>query len=65
MVFQRTKALTAFLRQVREESQIRPKIIHMDKDTAEINSALTIFPDARILLCLWHVKGVFHHADMN
>lgn len=37
----------------------------MDKDTVEINATLTIFPDARILLCLWYVKGVFHHANVN
>lgn len=28
----------------------------MGKDTTEINSVLSIFPDTRILLCLWHVK---------
>lgn len=37
----------------------------MGKDTTEINSVLSIFPDTRILLCLWHVKRVVHCTEVN
>ena len=35
---------------------IDPRMIHMDKDVAEINASRRAFPRAAVRLCAWHRK---------
>ncbi|KAF7314814.1 SWIM-type domain-containing protein [Mycena kentingensis (nom. inval.)] len=52
----RKKSLTAFATCVRDKYNIQPEFIHVDKDIGEINALRTVFPDAKISICWWHIN---------
>lgn len=62
MVLQRAKALTMSMRQMSyriPDPNYNILMIYVDKDATDINSAMRIFLDDRILSCLWDVKVCF------
>ena len=45
-----------FLNFVKERSPtVAPAIIMSDRDKAQMNAISTVYPDAKLLLCWWHV----------
>lgn len=52
----RTIALTKFLQAVRDNYHVNPRFNHVDKDFAEIAALKTVWPDAKIQICWWHLK---------
>ncbi|TYJ56278.1 hypothetical protein B9479_002965 [Cryptococcus floricola] len=52
----RTNALRIFFREAQKATTcLNPKVIHTDKDWAEINAIRAEFLDGKPFLCLWHV----------
>src|SRR5204863_6514132 len=47
--------VTFFLRTLKARNPVCPKWIMTDKDRSQINSLRTVYPEAKILLCWWHV----------
>ncbi|KAK7439562.1 hypothetical protein VKT23_017491 [Stygiomarasmius scandens] len=52
----RTKALAMWAQQLRDKYGVKPSFIHLDKDMAEIGMARDVWFDAKIQLCLWHLR---------
>ncbi|KAG6835378.1 hypothetical protein H0H93_002014, partial [Arthromyces matolae] len=52
----RTKALTAWLRCLKDAYDINPQVVHVDKDMAEISSVRHLWSSAKISLCWWHLR---------
>ncbi|KAH8922378.1 hypothetical protein BT69DRAFT_1220360, partial [Atractiella rhizophila] len=51
----KTEGIRRFCKGLKER-RINPRIMHVDKDLTEINAIKQTWPDAKISLCLWHVK---------
>jgi hypothetical protein len=55
-----TNTITFFVNWVKEASpDVQPKIIMTDRDQAQIKALGIVYPESRILLCLWHVLCAF------
>jgi hypothetical protein len=55
-----TDTIAFFVNWVKEASpDVRPKIIMTDRDQAQIKALGMVYPESRILLCLWHVLRAF------
>ena len=51
-----TRILMGWFTALKEYGMNNVKIFLTDKDMAQINAAISIWPNAHIQLCLWHVK---------
>lgn len=51
----RTRALEAWAKTLRDRYRVMPRFVHSDKDMAEISMARTIWPEAKVQLCWWHL----------
>ena len=55
-----TDTIAFFVNWVKEASpDVRPKIIMMDRDQAQIKALGIVYLESRILLCIWHVLCAF------
>jgi MULE transposase domain len=55
-----TETISYFLNWVKEASPaVRPAVIMTDRDQAQINTIMRVYPDSQTLLCLWHVLCAF------
>jgi hypothetical protein len=52
----RTAALEAFLERVKITYDVKPSFTHVDKDFAEISALGTVWPDAKVRICWWHLR---------
>jgi hypothetical protein len=52
----RKKALEMWTTYLRDHYKIQPRFVHLDKDLAEIRQAQTVWPEAKIQLCKWHLR---------
>nr|GAT51701.1 predicted protein [Mycena chlorophos] len=51
----RKKTLSAFLSCAKTRYRINPLFTHVDKDMGEIGALKTIWPNAKVSICWWHV----------
>lgn len=51
----RTKLTRAWFAAMRANG-VNPEFVQVDKDFSEVSAAQRVWPDAKIALCLWHVK---------
>jgi hypothetical protein len=55
-----TGTIAFFVNWVKEASpEVLPKIIMTDRDQAQIAALKIVYPDSRVLLCIWHVLRAF------
>ena len=52
----RTTILLEFFKQLQNRGLQNPEFFLTDKDWAQINAALSAWPNIKIQLCLWHLK---------
>ncbi|THV07112.1 hypothetical protein K435DRAFT_825684 [Dendrothele bispora CBS 962.96] len=52
----RTKALCRWVRKLRDQWDVHPEFVHIDKDMAEIGMVRKVWPHAKIQLCWWHLR---------
>nr|GAT53543.1 predicted protein [Mycena chlorophos] len=51
----RKKSLTAFTACLRDAYNIHPEFTHVDKDLGEITALQSVWKDAKVSICWWHV----------
>src|SRR5260370_41675790 len=49
-------ALKSFLEKVQDMYQLNPTFMHTDKDISEVNMCHDVWPDAKHVLCSWHMQ---------
>ncbi|EIN06505.1 hypothetical protein PUNSTDRAFT_90128 [Punctularia strigosozonata HHB-11173 SS5] len=52
----RKRALSEFLRALRDRYSVNPQFVHTDKDIAEIKAAQEQWPYSKNQLCWWHLR---------
>lgn len=55
----RKKALKGWAKCLRDQYEVKPVFVHVDKDMAEISMAKAVWK-AKISLCWWHLCRVVH-----
>jgi hypothetical protein len=54
------RALEAWTKVLRKKYGVVPRFTHSDKDMAEIGMCQTVWPEAKVQLCWWHIRKAVH-----
>ena len=60
----RIRALSNWIKKVKEVYHINPKFVHVDKDMAEIHAVKDVW-DPKVQLCWWHLRKAIRERLKN